>query len=122
MAKIVVICIIIIISEVVIAFCFALAAQLLYHKIGLDVKSIVKGIIERVFLLIALLNNYPHALTLFSALKLGTRLKHKEPPDEENRYNDYYLIGNLVSVAVAIWYVYLCQNFDEIKMLHSMAN
>lgn len=100
---------ILIVCEIVIAFCFALTAQLFYKKIGLDIKSIVKGIIERLFLLISLVNNYPHALTFFSALKLATRLKHKESPGEENRFNDYYLIGNFVSVAVAMGYVSLYQ-------------
>jgi hypothetical protein len=57
MIKIVVIGIILVICEVIVAFFFALTAQLFYHKIGLDIKSIVKGVIERVFLLIALLNN-----------------------------------------------------------------
>ena len=121
MAKLVVVIIILIVCEIIVAFFFALAAQLLYKKASLDIKSIGKGVIERIFLLIALLNNYPHALTLFSALKLATRLKHHEPLNDENRYNDYYLIGNLVSVAVAMGYVCLWQNFDHIKVLHSMA-
>ena len=95
--------------EIIVAFCFALTAQLFYKKIGLDIRSIMKGVIERSFLLISLVNNYPHALTLFSALKLATRLRHKEAPDKENKFNDYYLIGNFVSVAVAIGYVCLYQ-------------
>ncbi len=62
---------------------------------------------ERVFLMIALLNNYPHALTFFSALKLATRLRHKDPDNKENAFNDFYLIGNLVSVTVVIGYTFL---------------
>ena len=100
---------IILICEIVIAFFFAVTAQLFYKKIGFDFRSILKGIVERVFLMIALLNNYPHALTFFSAIKLATRLKHKELPEEENKFNDYYLIGNFVSVAAAMGYVYLYQ-------------
>ena len=118
MSKMILIIILIGISEVFVAFCFALTAQVFYRKIGLDFKSIIKGMIERLFLLIALANNYPHALTFFSALKLATRLKHTEPANGENKFNDYYLIGNLVSVAVAIGYVYLFQHFDEIKILY----
>jgi hypothetical protein len=41
-------------------------------------KSIAKGIIERLFLFIALVNDLTSALTFFSALKLATRLKHEE--------------------------------------------
>lgn len=95
--------------EIIVAFCFALTAQVFYEKIGLDIKSIMKGVIERLFLLIALVNSYSHALTLFSALKLATRLKHTETQDGENKFNDYYLIGNFVSVAVAMGYVCLYQ-------------
>ncbi|MFV5696324.1 hypothetical protein ACM55G_12915 [Flavobacterium sp. LB3P122] len=41
----------------------------------IDYKSLLKGIIERIFLMVSLINNYPHALTLFGTLKLATRLK-----------------------------------------------
>ncbi len=96
------------IAEIVLAFIFAAIAQIFYQKIGLNFKSILKGFIERCFLFITLLNDYPHALTLFSALKLATRLKHKDIDAEtENRFNDFYLIGNMVSVIVAITYVWL---------------
>ena len=75
-------------------------------KIGFDFKSIFKGFVERLFLLITLVNDYPHALTLFSALKLATRLKHKDVDAEtENKFNDFYLIGNMVSVIAATGYV-----------------
>jgi hypothetical protein len=95
----------VLISEIILAFIFAVITQVFYKKQGLDFRSILKGIIERAFLVISLLNEYPHALTLFSALKLGTRLKHKDLDDaSENAFNDFYLIGNLVSVAMAIGY------------------
>lgn len=100
----------ILVSEIIIAFVFAVTAQLFYKKIGFDFRSILKGLIERLFLMIALLNGYPHALTLFSALKLATRLKHNEGSNiEDNKFNDYYLIGNFVSVGVAMGYVCLYQ-------------
>lgn len=115
--------VLLIISEALVAFFFAVTAQVFYKKIGFDFKSIIKGVIERLFLLISLVNDYPHALTFFSALKLATRLKHSETPQtEENKFNDYYLIGNLISVAVAIGYVYIYQNFDKIKILHQLTN
>lgn len=48
-------------------------------KVGfIDYNSILKGLIERTFLTYSLISGYPHALTLFGALKLGTRLKHSE--------------------------------------------
>jgi hypothetical protein len=60
------------------------------------------------FLVISMLNGYPQALTFFSAVKLATRLKHKEAQQEnEDRFNDYYLIGNMVSVMIAMGYARL---------------
>jgi hypothetical protein len=93
------------ITEIVLAFLFSVISQLVYKRLGLDFRSIFKGLIERVFLFIALLNGYPHALTFFSALKLATRLKHSD--SNENAFNDFYLIGNLISVSVAFGYVVL---------------
>jgi hypothetical protein len=122
MNRLLLLIILFIISEALIAFFFAATAQVLYKKIGFDFKSIIKGIIERLFLFVSLVSNYPHALTFFSALKLATRLKHNETPQTENKFNDYYLIGNLISVAVAIGYVYIYQNFDKIKVLHQLTN
>ncbi|MFC0184100.1 hypothetical protein SAMN04515674_102356 [Pseudarcicella hirudinis] len=108
-----------VISEMLIAFLFAITAQLFYKRIGFDFRSIIKGVIERLFLLIALVNGYAHALTFFSALKLATRLKHEEKAENVDKYNDYYLIGNLVSVIFAIIYVYIWQNSDNMVYLIS---
>lgn len=86
-------------------------------KVGfIDYKSIIKGLIERAFLTYSLLSEFPHALTLFGALKLGTRLKHSHNTDiEEGRkqeeiYNSYYLIGNIISVSLSIVYYNLIKN------------
>lgn len=75
----------------------------------IDYRSLLKGIVERLFLLISLLNNYPHALTLFGTLKLATRLKRDDSDDKtkEALYNDFYLFGNFISIIIAILYTYL---------------
>ena len=76
----------------------------------IDPKSLIKGIIERSFLTYSLISGLPHALALFGALKLGTRLKSADnEATEEGRkkeaiYNDYYLMGNFISVALSIFY------------------
>jgi hypothetical protein len=102
---------ILIVSEIILAFSFATIAQVFYKKIGLDFKSIVKGLFERVFLTVALFFDYPHALTFFSAVKLATRLKHSERDEEqENKFNDFYLFGNFLSVLMAILYTQLLKN------------
>jgi hypothetical protein len=81
----------------------------------IDHKSFLKGIVERMFLMVSLINGFPHALTLFGALKLATRLKreNEENKDKESTYNDFYLIGNFISVMVSILHTFLYFKFIE---------
>lgn len=69
-------------------------------------KSFLKGLLERMFLLAAFVNNLPTALVVFGTLKLGTRLKHTEDgnKEDENKFNDFFLMGNFISMLVAIGY------------------
>jgi hypothetical protein len=122
MPKCVLLTIVFIVTEIFIAFIFAVIAQVFYHKIGFNFKAIFKGLIERLFLFIALVNGYSQALTLFSALKLATRLKHHDDPNEMDSFNDYYLLGNLISVAVAIGYVYIYQHFESIQIFKTLTS
>jgi len=104
--KIILIAAIMLVCEIILAFLFTLIAQKFYKKSEIDTKSIFKGFIERLFITLFLFNGLPHALTFFSALKLATRLKHNESDKEEvEKYNDYYLLGNLISVTVGLFYV-----------------
>lgn len=105
------------VCEAVVAVIFSMLAQLVYKRIGLDLTSILKGMMERLFLLICLSNGYPHGLTLFGALKLGTRLKQEPKDDETRSFNDFYLIGNLLSVTIAIGYVHVLQRLEITSML-----
>lgn len=116
MAKFWILFAVFVLTETILAFLFAIIAQVFYKRNGIDFKSIAKGIIERLFLTIALINDLTSALTFFSALKLATRLKHEEAKEDHNKFNDYYLIGNLASVTVAILYVYLYKHFDHIPL------
>lgn len=50
-----------------------------------------------------LVNGFPDILALFGALKLGTRLRQKQ---NDKDFNNYYLVGNLVSVLFAIIYAW----------------
>ncbi|TSJ35944.1 hypothetical protein FO440_23795 [Mucilaginibacter corticis] len=112
MPKFLILAILFVVTEVIIAFLFAVIAQIFYKRVGLDFKAIFKGMAERVFLFILLANGYSSALTFFSALKLATRLKHEEPKQTLDGFNDYYLLGNLLSVAVAIGYVNAFQHIQ----------
>ena len=69
--------------------------------------SVFRGTFERLVLLIGLLNSYPQILIAFGALKIGTRL-HNE---KENKIsNDYFLVGNLASILIAMFYAIISKN------------
>lgn len=90
-------------------FYYLITPSLIRSSTLIDVRSLAKGVVERIFLLVALINDYPHALTLFGTLKLATRLKrgNDENPSKESTFNDFYLFGNFISIIAAIFYVYL---------------
>lgn len=64
-----------------------------------DLKSILKGILERLVLLTALVHGYPQILIAFAAMKLGTRLHEEQNSDISNTY---FLTGNLLSILLAM--------------------
>lgn len=107
---------VIIILEIILTIIYTIITPKEKRVGFIDYKSLIKGWVERAFLTYSLLSGYPHSLTLFGALKLGTRLKHSEntSTDEgkkkEEAYNNYYLIGNLISVSLSIIYVNLIKN------------
>ena len=70
-----------------------------------SLNSIMKGILERVFLSAGILFGYPHVITAFGALKIGTRL-HEDQKSKIS--NDYFLIGNFISILGALIYVFFC--------------
>jgi len=61
----------------------------------------IKGIVERLVLFTGLLHDFHQILIAFGALKLGTRL-HEEQEDRIS--NTYFLIGNLISIFLAMVY------------------
>jgi len=68
---------------------------------SLNIKDVLKGMLERLVLVIGLLAGYPHVITAFGALKIGTRIR-----EGENKVsNDYFLVGNLISILAAISFV-----------------
>lgn len=118
MQLIIFICILVV-SEVIVSFIFSGVAQFFYQKNGINSRSIIKGLFERGFLFVVLINGFPHALTLFGALKVATRLKRDSEgkKEEEESYNNFYLIGNFISVMVAIGYVIIYESFFS-KLVH----
>lgn len=63
-------------------------------------REIFKGVLERLFLVTGLLTGYPQVIIAFGALKIGTRFQRHNKVS-----NDYFLIGNFLSLLAAILYV-----------------
>lgn len=90
------------VGEIVATVLYLLISRIMHrgrvNKISM--RSILKGMLERSFLFLALANGFPHAMTVFGALKIATRLRDKD----DRITNDYFLIGNLLSVMLAMIY------------------
>ena len=70
--------------------------------------STARGILERAVLYTGLLYGFPQILIAFGALKLGTRL-HEEQGSEIS--NNYFLVGNLISMFLAMLYAIIAKCF-----------
>ena len=77
------------------------------NKDRIDRVSILKGLLERSFIAVSLFYNMTASLTLLGALKIATRIK--DPEDRVS--NDFFVIGNLVSVLFGMMYFLLIKNF-----------
>jgi len=88
-------------GEIVATLLFWILSKVFHGKEGAGIgwRSLLKGASERWFLFFALINDLPHVLTLLGALKIATRIK-----DESKISNDYFLVGNLLSISLAIVY------------------
>lgn len=60
-----------------------------------------KGILERLTVVAGLLYGFPHILTAFAALKIGTRFRENQ---NCRISNTYFLSGNLMSLLLAMTY------------------
>lgn len=69
-------------------------------------RSIIKGVIERVFLITGLMLSYPQVIIAFGALKIGTRFQKNSEIS-----NDYFLIGNFISLFAAMLLSYIAIQF-----------
>lgn len=63
-------------------------------------RSIIKGILERFMMITGLLAGYPQILIAFGAIKIGTRFQQGSKVS-----NDFFLIGNFISILTAILFV-----------------
>lgn len=91
-------------SSEFLAFWIFLMLRRKFVQKGFSMRPMILGILERMFLYVGLIQGFGQSLILFGALKIGTRLKN----EEDKISNDYFLVGNLVSVSlvfltIAIW-------------------
>lgn len=93
-----------IVMEVLVNLTFSMVFRLLHtseeHQTTIRKRSLVKGIIERLFLITGMLYGYPHVIIAFGALKIGTRFQSSRKVS-----NDYFLIGNFISLLFAMIFV-----------------
>ncbi len=95
------------VSELIAFFVFRRVRKHFLGGYG-SARPMWNGIIERFFLYLCLLTGVYHGFTLFGALKIGTRIK----TDENKVSNDYFLIGNMISVSLVMLTTYLYQNWN----------
>ena len=97
--KIVAFAIAFIAGEIISLFVFLLLRKKYEKNNPKKIASIVKGIVERFAILLGLVASIPTIIIFFSAVKLGTRLKEQQ---ESAISNDYFLIGNMTSIIIAV--------------------
>jgi|GEM_PF-415211 len=68
--------------------------------------AMAKGALERLCLFLALYLGFPQMLIAFGAFKVGTKLGN-----DCRISNDYYLVGNLVSIILVFIVYLLCRDF-----------
>jgi len=94
--------IILIVGEIIAFFIFKFINFSLENIWELKInRSVLKGVLERLFLFLALVYYIPQALIAFGAIKIGTRFIK----EEDNKIsNDYFYIGNMTSLLIALLY------------------
>ncbi|TFG75239.1 MAG: hypothetical protein E4H23_10955 [Chrysiogenales bacterium] len=122
MSKIALFTAIFLMGEMVAYFVFLLVKKRFEKKWQWRIDlQMIKGWLERSFLFLCLVYNLPHALIAFGAIKIGTRVNDKDDMggidnidstditgnkgNMRNKVsNDYFFVGNMVSLLLVILY------------------
>jgi hypothetical protein len=67
-------------------------------------SDLINGLLERLVLLFGLYMSISQIVAMFGVFKVAARLK-ADPEDKKT--NNYFLMGNLASVALALTYFYI---------------
>jgi hypothetical protein len=99
---------IICVGEVFFHLTFALVSRVLglIHP-GIKAIEVFKGIIERLMLSVGVAHGIPTVIIAFGALKVATKLSLSAADTDQAhvaRHNDYFVIGNVLSILFAIIY------------------
>lgn len=86
-------------GELVALFAFRIIRNKLAASATKKWQAIGKGLLERGMLLIGLVMNIQAIVTLFGAIKIGTRIKDA---NQDKISNEYFMVGNFVSVTIAL--------------------
>ncbi len=81
-------------------------------KDKVDRTSILKGVLERLFVVVSFFYGFTSALTLLGALKIATRIKDTE----DKVSNDFFVIGNLISILFGIAYYIVLRELIDIEL------
>jgi len=99
-------------GEIIVHFLFFIISRSIGkpNRDKINLATVMKGLLERTFVAVVLVLGLASAITLLGALKIATRIK-----DEENKVsNDFFLMGNLISVMFGIAYYLLYLKFINV--------
>ncbi|MCU0418056.1 MAG: hypothetical protein MUC38_00230 [Cyclobacteriaceae bacterium] len=101
-------------GEILLHFLFFLLSKFIGKgkKDKVDRTSILKGVLERLFVVVSFFYGFSSALTLLGALKIATRIKDTE----DKVSNDFFVIGNLISILFGIAYYIVLRELIDIEL------
>ena len=93
---------ILLIGEIISFFIFKFINKILQNNWDLKFsRDVFKGILERLFIFLALVKGIPQSIIAFGAIKIATRFVEE---NENKISNDYFFIGNITSLLITIFY------------------
>lgn len=86
---------------------------------GLRSSEITKGVLERLMLSLGIAHGIPTVIIAFGALKVATKLSLSAAESNEDRikkHNDYFLVGNTLSIIFGILYAIIARSYGLIAV------
>lgn len=86
---------------------------------GLRSSEVAKGVLERLMLSLGIAHGIPTVIIAFGALKVATKLSLSAAESNEDRikkHNDYFLVGNTLSIIFGILYAIIARSYGLIAV------